>query len=157
MLFRSEGLPKDNVQVHTALEMRYVGQSFELVVPFDDHSTPDLKGMFHAVHRERFGYSMDDEPIEIVNVRLKMLGAVQRPAFPKEELQGEDASAAIIETRDVWFGARVAAKVYDRDRLQPGNRIVGPAIVVQLDATTAVPPGWSGHVDGVRNLVLERA
>jgi len=152
----TEGLPKDQVQVHTALDMRYVGQSFELTVPFDDTATGDLKGRFHAAHRERYGYSQPDEPVEIVNLRLKMLGPVQRPTFPQEPLGPADPSTAVVEQRPVWFGETLQATVYDRDRLQPGNAIAGPAIVTQLDATTAVPPGWRGHIDAVRNLVLER-
>jgi N-methylhydantoinase A len=152
----AEGLPKENVQVHTALDMRYVGQSFELTVPFDDTSTGDFKGRFHAAHRERFGYAMPGEPVEIVNLRLKMLGAVQRPNFPQEPPAGPDPSPAATGSRPVWFGGMVNAAVYQRDLLQPGNVVTGPAIVVQMDATTAVPPGWAGRVDGVRNLVLER-
>ena len=152
----TEGLPRDQVQVHTALDMRYVGQSFELTVPFDDTATGDLKGRFHAAHRERFGYAQPEEPVEIVNLRLKMIGPVQRPTFPAEPLGDPSPAAAIIEQRSVWFGEAMQTTVYDRDRLQPGNAIAGPAIVTQLDATTAVPPGWAGHIDAVRNLVLVR-
>ena len=70
----AEGFNRDNVQVLTALDMRYAGQSYELVVPFDDLSTSNLAGRFHATHRERFGYNMPNEPIEVVNLRLKLLG-----------------------------------------------------------------------------------
>lgn len=151
-----EGLPRSQVHVLTAMDMRYVGQSFELVVPFDELSTADLVGRFHSVHRERFGYSRPGEPVEIVNLRLKLIGQVQRPVFSHQEPGAPNPSGALLGEREVWFGKPLAAKVYDRDTLHAGNLIAGPAIVVQMDATTAVPPGWAGRVDVVGNLVLER-
>jgi len=151
-----EGLPRSQVHVLTAMDMRYAGQSFELVVPFDELSTADLAGRFHSVHRERFGFSRPGEPVEIVNLRFKLIGQVQRPVFPQEPPGPPDPSGALLGERDVWFGGRVATKVYARESLHAGNRIVGPAILVQMDATTAVPPLWGARVDGVGNLVIER-
>lgn len=151
-----EGFGRDGVEVLPALDMRYAGQSYELIVPFDSASTPDLAGRFHAAHRERYGYAMPDEPIEIVNLRLKMLGRVQRPVLPREDAGPEDPAPALLEEREVWFGRLTVARVYDRERLHAGNAFRGPAIVVQMDATTAVPPGWRGEVDDVGNIVLER-
>ena len=152
----AEGYGRETAEVLTALDMRYAGQSYELVVPFDAASTSDLTGRFHATHRERFGYSMPGEPIEIVNLRMKMLGRVQRPSFPQEPLGPEDAAGALLEERHVGFPEPLATKVYTRDELRPGNLVHGPALLVQMDATTVIPPGWQGKVDGVRNLVLER-
>lgn len=153
----AEGFGRGNVQVLTAMDMRYVGQSYELVVPFDDLSTSNLGGRFHAAHRERFGYHLPAEPIEVVNLRLKLLGQVQRPALPREEAGPPDASAAVIGGRTVWFQGPSAATVYDRELLRAGHRIAGPALIVQMDATTAVPPGWAGRVDGVGSLILEKS
>ncbi|MBI2886950.1 MAG: hydantoinase/oxoprolinase family protein [Chloroflexi bacterium] len=153
----AESFDRQTAQVLTALDMRYLGQSYELVVPFDAISTADLTGRFHAAHRERFGYSMPGEPIEIVNLRLKMLGRVPRPVLPREEPGPEDAAPAMMGQRAVWFRGKTQATVYDRKRLRAGNLLAGPAIVVQMDATTALPPGWRGRVDTVGNLILERA
>ena len=58
---------------------------------------------------------------------------------------------------EVWFGGRPhRAALYRRDRLRAGHRFVGPAIVVQYDTTTIVPPGWGAAVDTWLNLILER-
>jgi N-methylhydantoinase A len=62
--------------------------------------------------------------------------------------------------RDVWLpeaGGALACPIYDRDRLRSGNRITGPAIVEQMDATTVVLPGMTGHVDPYLNLILQGA
>jgi len=53
-------------------------------------------------------------------------------------------------------GAMIEATLYERDRLDIGTDVAGPAIIEQFDATIVIPPGWSGRVDGYRNLVLER-
>ncbi len=78
-----------------------------------------------------------------------------------------DAAEAVVARKTVYFeetvgghfGARssLSTPIYDRAWLKPGHELSGPAIVVQMDATTAVPPGWSGRVDGWGNLVLEVA
>ena len=152
-----EGVSRQRVQVLPALDMRYSGQSFELVVPFDDLSTSDLMGRFHAAHKERFGYSMPGEPVEIVNLRMKLLGAVQRPSLPREAPSGPDPTAALLGERTVWFNQPLPSPVYERERLHAGNVIVGPAIITQLDATTVVNPGWTGRVDPIGSLIVERS
>ena len=87
-------------------------------------------------------------------------GWVRKAAFkPRPEL-GADASGAIIGRREVWLpeaGGFVACPVYDRDRLDAGNRIFGPAIVEQMDATTVVLPGMVARVEPYLNLILETA
>jgi N-methylhydantoinase A len=73
-------------------------------------------------------------------------------------MQGADASAAIVGRRDVWFAEAagfVACPIYDRDKLDAGNRIAGPAIVEQMDATTVIPPAMTARVEPYLNLILE--
>ncbi len=151
-----EGVPRQQVQVLTAMDMRYTGQSFELTIPFEDLSTGDLTARFHATHSDRFGYSQPGEPVEIVNLRLKLIGRTQRPGLPKATPGPTDASEAVIDRRMVWFNEPHQASIYDRARLHAGHTIAGPAVVTQLDTTTAVPPGWAARVDPIGNLVLER-
>ena len=151
----AEGFDRQTTQVLTALDMRYVGQSHELVVPFDELSTADLAGRFQAAHKERFGYNLPDEQVEIVNLRLKMLGRVQRPTLQRELPDTGDASKAVLEERTVWFQDPMPTKVYSRELLHAGHLFAGPAIVVQMDATTAVPPGWKCQVDVIGSLILD--
>jgi N-methylhydantoinase A/oxoprolinase/acetone carboxylase beta subunit len=51
----------------------------------------------------------------------------------------------------------IPSALYERERLTSGNIVVGPAIIVQLDSTTVVPPGWAASVDAWLNLVVERS
>lgn len=109
-------------------------------------------------HARRFGHSWPDRSVEVVNVRLKLIGRVPQLSFPEHPLAGEDPASARIEEHRVYFSDGYgAAAVYERARLRPGNVVRGPAIVVQLDATTLIPPGWTARVDRQHNLIVEEA
>jgi N-methylhydantoinase A len=88
-----------------------------------------------------------------------------RVPVPKYEARPEAAPAAPRPLTAAAKGRRIVhldgqrsaeAMLYERDRLDVGSTIAGPAIVEQFDATTVIPPGWSARVDGYRNLILER-
>jgi N-methylhydantoinase A len=131
--------------------MRYAGQAYELSVP----AAGDFVELFHREHARRYGYSDARRPVEIVNVRARFIGASPRVNWTRQRLGKGDCRAAIIETRAVYFhGRRRVAHVYQREKLRPGNRFRGPAIVAEYSATTVVPGGWSASVDGFENLLL---
>ncbi|MCO5246982.1 MAG: hydantoinase/oxoprolinase family protein, partial [Anaerolineae bacterium] len=113
---------------------------------------------FHAAHAQRYGYAMPDEPTEAVTVRVRGTGQGVQPSFPRRPLAGADASAAQAGAAPVWFetSGPVRATLYNRDRLEPGNQLAGPAIVLQFDTTTVIPPGWSARVDELSNLWITR-
>ena len=95
-------------------------------------------------------------PIEVVNLRLKLELAVAKPELEPGASQGPDSSAAAIGSAEVVFaGGPVNTALYGRDELRTGNRIAGPALLLQLDTTIVVPPGWNGEVDPYGNLILE--
>ena len=158
---RDEGLPADTMASRRFLDVRYVGQSFELTV-----DCPPLAGRgvlarsiasdFYAAHLQRFGYADRNLPVEIVNLRLKMELAVAKPQPAPAQPADPDPSAAAIGADEVVFAAGpTTATLYDRERLQTGHRITGPALLLQLDTTIVVPPGWAGVVDAYGNLLLE--
>ncbi|MCH7578125.1 MAG: hydantoinase/oxoprolinase family protein, partial [Chloroflexi bacterium] len=150
---RDEGLPRDDVAVQRFLEMRYVGQSYELAVPAAELTPASFLPTFHALHQERFSHSDPARTTEVVNLRVRLTVATSAMEMPRLAPSRGDP---LLGDREVWFEGPARAAVYDRSRLSPGDRLVGPAIVVQMDATTAIPPGWSGAVDAWGNLVLEQ-
>jgi len=148
---RGEGFAAGQVRSERFLDMRYVGQAYELSVP----AAGDFVELFHREHARRYGYSDARRPVEIVNVRARFIGASPRVNWTRQRLGKGDCRAAIIETRAVYFhGRRRVAHVYQREKLRPGNRFRGPAIVAEYSATTVVPGGWSASVDGFENLLL---
>ena len=92
---------------------------------------------------------------EIVNLRAIGSGAVPKPELPVGKVGDADASAAVVEEQQVVFGGkRVATKIYDRSKLEPGAELDGPAIVTEFDATTVVLPGYRAAVDENYNLLI---
>jgi N-methylhydantoinase A len=150
---RDESLPVEDVSVQRSLEMRYAGQSYELSVPADDLAPASFLARFHDLHHERYSHSQPARTTEVVNLRVRLTVPTGTLEMPPVQPSTDDP---LLDHRDVWFDGPTRAAVYDRSRLSPGDRIEGPAIIVQMDATTAVPPGWSGAVDPFGNLVLER-
>jgi N-methylhydantoinase A len=163
----TEGLDAGHAHFTRELDLRYAGQGYELRTRLDGlfdgrvaaSTLAGARARFDERHAQIHGHSAKDRPVEIVSYRLRL-----RVAVPKFELREEGPSPlrpvgqARKGEREVWFdGARaVVTALYERDRLDPGAKLTGPAIVEQFDATTAVPPGWRASVDGFRNLVLSQ-
>ena len=158
-----EGLPAERMTARHFLDVRYVGQSFEITVDYpasrasrtSEGLTRAISDSFYRAHLQRFGYADRAEPVEIVNLRLKLDLAVDKPDLPPMPTSAEDPSQARIDTVGVVFReGELETPLYQRDLLATGNRITGPALVVQLDTTTVVPPDWHGEVDPYGNLLL---
>jgi N-methylhydantoinase A len=161
----TEGLDAAPAHYWRELDLRYTGQGYELRTPLDGLfdgrvSTATLaavRARFDERHAQIHGHSAKDRPVEIVSYRLRL--RVEVPKF--EHREGASSSPGPARNarkgeRDVWFdGAHaVLSTLYERDKLDPGAVLTGPAIIEQFDATTAIPPGWRATVDGFRNLVL---
>lgn len=156
----AEGVPDPTITA--GLDMRYRGQSYELSVPLALPITvanlDQAIAAFHAAHAQRYGYAMPEESVEVVTLRVRGSSPGAQPALPTLPWAGEDAGPARLADKPVWFAASgpVATACYDRGQLRPGNRFVGPAVVLQFDATVVVAPEWQARVDAWSNLWLER-
>jgi N-methylhydantoinase A len=149
---RAEGFEPGSVRIDRRLDMRYAGQSYELTVPL----AGDYVAAFHRAHEQRYGYSDRSRSCEVVNIRARFSGSVPKPGLPKLRIGGSSPEGAIIARTAVLFsGRKYSTPIYDRSRLQAGNRIPGPAIVAEYSATTAIPPLWTARVDSYGNLILE--
>jgi N-methylhydantoinase A len=148
-----EGFAAGRVRMERFLDMRYVGQAYELMVP----EGGDFVRAFHREHELRYGYSDLARPVEVVNVRGRVVGMTPPIDWPRHRFGKADSPDAIAARRRVYFGGKhYDAPIYAREKLRVGNRLTGPAIVSEYSATTVVPPGWGARVDGFENLVLER-
>ena len=153
-----EGLDMELMTGQRFLDVRYVGQSYELTVDYPGR-TRDLgraiASSFHKAHRQRFGYSDKSEPVELVNLRLKMVVPVEKPLPEPETPSGTDPIAAHAGRTSVAFQeGKLDTAMYLRDELHCGNRVSGPALVLQMDSTTVIPPGWTAQMDEWRNLLI---
>ena len=145
------------------VDMRYAGQNYELPValpegPINPATLTALEEGFLAAHKQRYGFVAEGETIQLVTFRVEASGFVPKADLKPQPLGEADASAAIIGRREVWFpeiGDFTSCPIYDRIKLGAGNRIEGPAIVEQMDATTVIPPGSRVHVEPYLNLIME--
>lgn len=150
---RAEGFAVHAVQIHRSMDIRYIGQSYELNVPF----TGDFISAFHRAHEKRYGYFDRARKCEVVNIRARFTGRTPKPRLPILKTGGESPAQALVSNAKVSFRARPQqTAIYDRSKLRAGNHIRGPAIVTEYSATSLIPPGWFARVDRTGNLVLER-
>jgi N-methylhydantoinase A len=164
-MLQAKNMASASARFTRELDLRYTGQGYELRTPIDGLFTQLLTAPSMAAARARFderhaqihGHAAKERPVEVVSYRVRV-----RVTVPKYEPRSEPApswpAAAVAKgKRRIHFGATqsVEATLYERDKLDIGTTITGPAIVEQFDATTVIPQGWTGCVDGYRNLILE--
>jgi N-methylhydantoinase A len=139
------------------LDVRYVGQSYEITVPF----SRQFAMRFHREHERSYGYDQPNRPLEVVNLRVRLVihtpkpaGRTTRSAHPSRRTPPR--SAILTEGR-VWFGDRLlTTPFYDRERLPAGTEFAGPAVALEYSSTTVVPPDYNCRVDADANLILTR-
>ncbi len=148
-----EGIISDHIELFRELDLRYVGQSFELTIPYSS----DFAAEFHKAHDLAYGYNDPEIPIEIVNARVRAIGRIDGPASIEAMPQGELPDGALLGDREVTLAPSVSNNVplYGGARLQPGNRVNGPAIVSYPDTTVFLNLSDVAVMDPYRNLVVE--
>jgi N-methylhydantoinase A len=159
---RSDGIADSQITSEFEIDVRYAGQAFEVPLTI----TPDvlerdgidgILARFDAEHLRLFTFNMDT-PHEIVNLRAVALGqALDLPAIELPKGNG-DPQAAKMRDHILWMdGREQAAVIYDRAKLQQGDIIPGPAIVIEMDSTTLIESGCVATVDRVGNILIELA
>jgi N-methylhydantoinase A len=159
---REEGIEEPRQRVQHEADVRYFRQGYEFSLDLDPErlgsgGLGDLATRFGLAHERLYGFKLE-QPVELVNLRAIGTGRVEKIRFPKFDKEGPDAKAAVTEQHRVYFdGGFASANVYDRHRLRAGNRIRGPAIVVQMDATAVIHPNHVGEVDEYLNILIRPA
>ena len=144
------------------VDLRYVGQSYELTLPCPDgeamgFTVSDLLHDFHAEHNRVYGHSVPGEPVETVNLRLTALGNIVKPPLLAKDPVMHAVQTAQLGSRPVFFGEAnnfVDCPIYDRYLLDAGTEIPGPAIIEEYDSTTVIHPGYYAAVDQYGTLLV---
>jgi N-methylhydantoinase A len=150
---RRDHFPPGKIRVDKQIDIRYAGQSYELMIPF----SPRFPKEFERLHEKTYGYSHGHKPLEVVNLRLRLTVPTggRRPAKRTARARGGQIEKALVKHKEIWFDNRFhQTPLYERDRLRPGMQFNGPAVVVEYSSTTVVPPGFCCRVDNDLNLVL---
>ena len=163
-LLRASGFGDERIQFQRIANFKYYG-GFEAVPlsvaiegrPFDEAALAAALARFAAEHEREYNYVLDEVPVELQLIRLVAYGLIERPSLRQSEAR-ETAAAAESGKREVYFEEEsgfVSTQVYDRERLLPGARLTGPAIVEQMDSTVLIRPGMRADVDRFFNLILD--
>jgi N-methylhydantoinase A len=150
---RAEGFGAGKVILEPYLDMRYQGQSHEIMLAFTKNYMRD----FHQGHKKRYGYASPEQKTEIVNIRLRARGITADISLPESAYAGKRLKdAALLGKRTVIFDQQSCqTDIYDREKLGYGNSISGPAIVAEYSSTVILPPGSKAEVDKFGNLIID--
>jgi N-methylhydantoinase A len=165
-LLDADRVTRERQRIETRLDMRYVGQSYELPIPIAGFSQAEWAALvpaFHAEHARRFGHSDHDAPVEIVSFAVTATGLIDTPELPRPKQGGaEPPQDAQRGSRRAYFdaaqgrsGGWAECPVWRREALFAGNRVAGPAIIEENSATTVLYPGDRAHVDAIGSLIVE--
>jgi N-methylhydantoinase A len=159
---RAEGTAGPQIEIKRALGMRYLGQSWELVVDLPsapgDEAIPAhrIVEAFAEVHDRRFGHRSGGA-VEIVSFRLAAVGRLVKPKLPRLEAAAPSRKEPIA-VRNVYFGGKsIECSIYARDRLRLGDVVAGPAVIEESGSTIIVPLGWSARTISHGELLMERS
>lgn len=155
----TEGDILGSIRYEASADMRYAGQAFELPVQLSatvrrEPDAAELTELFHQAHEKVYSFHDRSSSVEITAERLRVVGEIPPVTLPGLAAHGRAASTT---KRGLFLnGGSVATAVYQRDDLQFGQALCGPAIIEQEDTTTIVLPGWSARVDTIGNLLIAR-
>jgi N-methylhydantoinase A len=159
----AEGVPHEQRTLGRSSDLRYAGQNFELRLdlPAGELAAATVGALaerFHQEHERQYTYRLADAPVELVNLRVNAHGRL--PKLPSEPIEppAGPLDAARSGSRPVYCGRRhgwLETPVYDRDRLGSGARVLGPAVLEQLDSTTVLGPGQTGVVEPHGHFIVE--
>ncbi len=148
-----EGVPQKRIELQPLLDMRYCGQSFELMIPL----SAEFIASFHQKHAQVYGYSNPHKPLEVVNLRLRAFGRPPRRAAQQQPACGPvpEQQAQLGTSSAVFSGQACETAIFARNRLATGNQIQGPAILVEYSSTIVLPPDCRAEVDPYGHLLIE--
>ena len=162
-----EGFSPETHRFARTIDVRYVGQAFEVRVPAPDGIVDEayaaaVADRFHTEHRQLYGYDFRGDPtqqVEWVNLRVTGIGPITRPEIQRVAAGEGSIDRAVTGQREVCFDAEagyVATNLYDRAKLGAGDEFSGPAIVEEFGSTIPVHPGFAVRVDDFGNLVITK-
>ena len=141
----AEGVVVEKIKLNYGVDLRYLGQSYSLSIPWDDK--PSVMALFHQQHKQRYGHALA-LPIELVTLRLTLSAQVEQPALTK--LAKRNAGLPLS------FQVQNTLRVYQRQHLLANDVIEGEALIVEQVATTYLAADWRCTVDDYGNLILTK-
>jgi len=151
----AQGIDAAHTEAVRKVHLRYEGTDSALVV---DHGTSDeIVARFEKLHRQRFGFVSADKGHIVEAVSVEVIGATEKADDPILAARAEGPTPNPIQHVEAHFaGESRRTPIYDRDRLLPGHRVAGPAIIMESTATTVLEPGWAAQISERGHLIMDR-
>ncbi len=152
---RGQGIEDDHMRVIKRIHVRYEGTDSALVVPFGERT--EIADAFESAYRDRYGFVMPDKRLLVEAVSIEAIGVTDSPEEPERNAVSRDTPLEpIAKTSAYMTGETRVTPIFDREALLPGDRLDGPAILKEANATTVIEPGWQAEVTKRNHLVLKR-
>jgi N-methylhydantoinase A/oxoprolinase/acetone carboxylase beta subunit len=146
---QAEGFNRTRQAIACLIDVRYIGQSYEITVPFG----PGYRRAFDRRHERLYGYANPARPTEVVNLRVTATGLTEKPKLPFTRPRRAFAPRPAARRPGRFGGRSVAVSFHRWEDLAPGAAGTGPAVITGGEATAVIPPRFRFHVDGFGNLV----
>ena len=148
------------VTMKPSADLRYRGQSYEIDTNLEaqwieDGNINKIADAFHVAHEKIYEHSDKKAEIQVINLRMVIMGEPKKPEFKPFDKK----ISAVQPTQEITVfenGNTNPGKIYKRSEMRAGDKILGPAVIIQDDCTTCVPSGFDVLVDGYGNLIIER-
>ena len=151
---------EDAVTMKPSADLRYRGQSYEIDTNLEAQwieggNINKIADAFHVAHEKIYEHSDKKAEIQVINLRMVIMGEPKKPEFKPFDKK----ISAVQPTQEITVfenGNTNPGKIYKRSEMRAGDKILGPAVIIQDDCTTCVPSGFDVLVDGYGNLIIER-
>jgi 5-oxoprolinase (ATP-hydrolysing) len=151
---RRQGVADARIRSVRKLHVRYAGT--DTAIELDHGPRPSVVAAFEAAHMQQYGFIAPEKSLIVEAVLVEVIGEADRAGDAVFDAPPAGEARVIDTVRMFSAGAMHDTPVYDRERLSPGTRVAGPAILIEANATTVVEPGWAAEVTGHNNLILRR-
>ena len=150
-----QGAESSTIRVLHKVHLRYEGTDSPLVVDFADRAR--MVDAFEQVHQQQYGFIAPEKEHIVEAVMVEVIGGAPEVSDSELEASAADGPAeALAEVETYMNGAARLTRVHDRERLRPGTRLLGPAIIIDANATTVVEPGWAVEISQYNHMILAR-
>jgi N-methylhydantoinase A len=159
---KKEGISSQKVKLTLSCDLRYEGQFNEIEVTtplssdgaFTIKEIPVLKDAFNQKHEILFGYSLPEATLELISLRLVGEGVVDKLSFNESEFAGENPSAALKGTREIYHDKSITVPIYDGNKMKYGFKVPGPAIIEEAFSTVFLTPDYDLLCDKYSNYLM---
>lgn len=151
----AQGVDPARIALVHKVQLRYEGTDSPLQIDFADLDA--MKAAFEVAHKQRFGFIAPDRNLVVEAVSVEAVGSTEAVADPEREAAAGAKPAEPLDRVAMYsHGESHKTPLYDRDALLPGQKVDGPAVIIEATGTTVVEPGWQAEMTSRGHLVLVR-